>query len=70
MSAETMDEAKRFVTLIDALYEHKVKLLCTAETIPEELYPQGEGAFEFERTVSRLNEMQSERYWEIEHCSD
>ena len=70
MSAETMDEAKRFVTLIDALYEHKVKLLCTAETIPEELYSQGEGAFEFERTVSRLNEMQSERYWEIEHCSD
>lgn len=67
LSPENRDEAKRFVTLIDALYEHKVKLICTAEVNPNELYPTGESAFEFERTVSRLMEMQSESYWRIGH---
>ncbi|WCL54018.1 cell division protein ZapE [Gimibacter soli] len=56
------NEARRFVTLIDALYEHGVKLLCNAEVPPEALYTEGDGAFEFERTVSRLMEMQSEDY--------
>jgi cell division protein ZapE len=56
---ERRNEAKRFVTLIDALYEHKVKLLATAETAPEAIYTDGDGAFEFRRTVSRLAEMQS-----------
>jgi cell division protein ZapE len=63
------NEAKRFVTLIDALYEHKVKLICTAEAPPRELYVEGDGAFEFERTVSRLMEMQSESYLGTKHLS-
>lgn len=50
-------EARRFVTLIDALYEAKVRLVTLAEATPEALYPKGQGAFEFERTVSRLNQM-------------
>jgi cell division protein ZapE len=53
------NEAKRFVTLIDALYEARVRLYCTAEVPPEELYTEGKGAFEFDRTASRLAEMQS-----------
>ena len=61
------NEAKRFVILIDALYEHKVNLICSADAAPEEIYAEGTGAFEFERTVSRLNEMQSEAYMAAEH---
>ncbi len=67
MSAEDRNEAKRFVTLIDALYEHKVKLLCSAEVLPEQLYPAGDGAFEFARTASRLIEMQSASYLALAH---
>ena len=52
-------EARRFVTLIDALNEAKTRLVALAEAPPEALYTQGVGAFEFERTVSRLNEMAS-----------
>jgi cell division protein ZapE len=64
LTAEKRNEAKRFVTLIDALYEHKVKLLATAETAPEGIYAEGDGAFEFARTVSRLKEMQSASWFE------
>ena len=56
------NEAARFVTLIDALYEYRVKLLAAADAAPDALYPEGDGRFEFERTVSRLMEMQSEEY--------
>jgi len=61
---EKRNEAKRFVTLIDSLYEHKVKLICTAEVPPEAIYGEGDGDFEFKRTVSRLAEMQSAHYLE------
>ena len=62
LGPEKRNEAARFVTLIDALYEHKVKLLASADAQPAELYTQGTGAFEFERTVSRLEEMRSADY--------
>ena len=61
------NEAKRFIILIDALYEHKVNLICSADTVPEKIYAEGTGAFEFERTVSRLIEMRSEDYIAAEH---
>ena len=67
LSAEKRNEAKRFITLIDALYEHKVKLICTAEVAAQELYSEGDGAFEFRRTASRLIEMQSEGYLQSKH---
>jgi hypothetical protein len=56
------NEAKRFVTLIDALYEAGTKLIALADADPDDLYPAGDGAFEFERTASRLHEMRSEAY--------
>ena len=62
MTREMRNEASRFVTLIDALYEHRVKLLAAADAEPAGLYPSGDGRFEFERTVSRLEEMQSADY--------
>ena len=62
LSREQRNEAARFVTLIDALYEHRVKLLAAADAEPAQLYPAGDGRFEFERTVSRLEEMQSDDY--------
>jgi cell division protein ZapE len=59
LSSANYNEAKRFVTLIDALYEAKVRLIASAAETPERLYIEGEGSFEFERTASRLREMQS-----------
>lgn len=67
LGPENRNEAARFVTLIDALYEHKVKLLAAADAAPAQLYTQGTGAFEFERTVSRLMEMQSAEYLALGH---
>ncbi|MFN3275817.1 MAG: cell division protein ZapE [Paracoccus sp. (in: a-proteobacteria)] len=58
LSASNYNEAKRFVTLIDALYEARVRLIASAADLPEQLYNEGEGSFEFERTASRLREMQ------------
>ena len=54
------DAAKRFITLVDTLYESKVKLVSLADASPEELYKRGPSVFEFDRTISRLYEMQSE----------
>ncbi|MEO0720654.1 MAG: cell division protein ZapE [Pseudomonadota bacterium] len=62
LSKDKRNEAARFVTLIDALYEAKVKLVATAQAEPDALYPAGDGAFEFQRTVSRLHEMRSTEY--------
>jgi len=62
MGPEMRNEATRFVTLVDALYENKVKLFASAEAEPEDLYRAGDGSFEFARTVSRLEEMQSAAY--------
>lgn len=67
MDKDMRNEAARFVTLIDALYEYRVKLFVTAAVEPEKLYPSGDGAFEFERTVSRLKEMQSADYMALGH---
>lgn len=60
LGRNNFNEAKRFVTLIDALYEARVRLICSAAAKPEMLYLEGEGTFEFERTASRLREMQAE----------
>ncbi|WP_333683009.1 cell division protein ZapE [Pontibaca methylaminivorans] len=60
LSRSNFNEARRFVTLIDALYEGRRRLVASAEDEPESLYREGEGAFEFQRTVSRLREMQAD----------
>ena len=62
MTKAMRNEAARFVTLIDALYEHRVKLLAAADAEPSGLYPEGDGSFEFARTASRLEEMRSAEY--------
>jgi len=69
MGPDSKDKAVRFVTMIDAFYEKKVKFLCSAATAPVGLYVEGDGAFEFERTVSRLMEMQSPEYLALEHIA-
>jgi len=67
LTPDERDAARRFVTLIDALYEHNVHFICSAAAPPETLYPSGEGSFEFKRTVSRLMEMQSPAYLAQQH---
>lgn len=64
MSAAMSSEARRFTWLIDVLYDHKVKLLMSAEVEPDKLYTEGMLANEFHRTVSRIIEMQSSEYME------
>jgi cell division protein ZapE len=62
LSPQQRNEARRFNILIDTLYEAHTLLIASAEVPPEEIYPAGDGTFEFRRTVSRLIEMQSEDY--------
>jgi cell division protein ZapE len=69
LGPENRNEAARFVTLIDALYENRVKLIATADAEPPQIYEDGDGRFEFERTVSRLMEMQSAQYLAAGHGS-
>jgi cell division protein ZapE len=56
------NEARRFHILIDALYEARTLFIASAAVPPDQIYPEGDGAWEFERTLSRLHEMQSEDY--------
>ena len=62
MGPDNRNEAIRFTKLVDALYENNVKLFATAAAEPQALYTSGDGAFEFQRTASRLKEMQSADY--------
>ncbi len=59
LGSDNYNEARRFVTLVDALYEARTRLIASAADVPENLYIEGTGSFEFERTASRLREMQS-----------
>ncbi|GLK52726.1 cell division protein ZapE [Maricaulis virginensis] len=70
LSPDKRNEAKRFVTLIDALYEARTKLVMSADAEPDELYPSGDGAFEFERTASRLMEMRTHQYLAAERAGE
>jgi len=69
MGPETRNEAKRFITLVDTLYDAHVKLIASAAAEPQDLYTATEGreAFEFDRTVSRLIEMRSSEYLALPH---
>jgi cell division protein ZapE len=69
LSPDQRDQARRFVTLVDELYEHRVNVVIAAAAPPERLYPSGDGSFDFERTVSRLNEMQSVDYLSRPHLT-
>ena len=69
LGPERRNEARRFVILIDVLYDNGVKLVASAATAVAEIYPAGDGGFEFQRTVSRLIEMQSAAYFDAPHRS-
>jgi cell division protein ZapE len=69
LGPENRNQARRFVTLIDALYDHKTLMVASAAAPPEDLYVEGDGKFEFQRTVSRLMEMQSEDYIGSQHLT-
>jgi len=69
LSPDNYDEARRFIVLVDALYDHRVKLVASADAPPDQLYQRGENATAFERTASRLEEMQSQAYLALAHLT-
>ena len=69
LSPDNYDVARRFIVLVDALYDHRVKLVASADAAPDALYERGEGARAFERTASRLEEMQSRDYLALPHLT-
>jgi len=69
LSPDNFDQARRFITLIDTLYDHRVKLVASAADMPDRLYMRGENAKMFERTASRLEEMQSQDWLALAHLT-
>lgn len=69
LSPDNFDVARRFIVLIDALYDHRVKLVASAAAMPDQLYQRGENAKMFERTASRLEEMQSQDWIALPHLT-
>jgi len=69
LSPDNFDVARRFIVLVDTLYDHRVKLYASAEAMPDQLYMRGENARMFERTASRLEEMRSQDYLDAPHLA-
>jgi cell division protein ZapE len=69
LGPENFDQARRFITLIDTLYEHRCKLVASADAGPDTIYDRGENAAMFGRTASRLLEMQSQDYLVLPHLT-
>ena len=69
LGPDNHDVARRFIVLVDNLYEQKVKLVASAADQPDRLYMRGEGATAFERTASRLEEMQGQAYLDLPHLA-
>ncbi|MEA2743634.1 MAG: cell division protein ZapE [Acetobacteraceae bacterium] len=67
LSPDNYDQARRFSVLVDTLYDQRVKLIASADAAPEQLYQHGRNAKMFERTASRLDEMQSEDWLGLAH---
>jgi cell division protein ZapE len=69
LSPDNYDEARRFIVLVDTLYDHRVKLVASADAMPDRLYMRGENAAMFGRTASRLDEMQSQDWLAMPHLT-
>jgi len=69
LSPDNYDQARRFIVLVDTLYDHRAKLVASADAPPDRLYLRGENATMFERTASRLDEMQSQDWLAMPHLT-